>query len=67
MLLVSLIYQRYALIGLQEVGYGLSLGAGMIAGSWTGKKLIERLSKEKFLRLVEVLLVISALQLIFVQ
>lgn len=63
----SLIYQRYALIGWQELGYGLLLGVGMVAGSWTGKKLIERLSRAKFLILVEILLIISALQLIFVQ
>jgi hypothetical protein len=36
----------------------------MIAGSWTGKKIIENLSREKFVVLVEVLLVISGFQMI---
>ena len=61
----SVVYQRYALIGLPELGYGLLLGIGMIAGSWTGKKIIERLSREKFVALVEILLVVSALLLLF--
>lgn len=43
------------------------LGIGMIIGSWTGKKMIEKLSKEKFILLVEILLIVSALQLIFLQ
>lgn len=62
----SVVYQRYALIGVQELWYGLLLGVGMIMGSWTGKKIIERLPKERFVLLVEILLVISALQLIFI-
>jgi hypothetical protein len=61
----SIVYQRFALIGLEELGYGLLMGIGMIAGSWTGKRIIERLPKEKFVLLVEILLVVSALQLIF--
>jgi hypothetical protein len=60
----SLIYQRYALMGLQELGYGLLMGIGMVVGSWTGKRLIERLPRHKFVVLVEMLLAVSALQLI---
>jgi uncharacterized membrane protein YfcA len=63
----TLVYQRYALIGVQELGYGLLLGVGMIAGSWTGKKIVERLPREKFIVLVELLLAVAALQLIFLQ
>lgn len=44
---------------------GLFLGTSMIPGSWTGKKIIQRMSREKFLILVEVLLVISGVQMIF--
>ncbi len=36
----------------------------MIAGSWTGKKVIEKLPRDKFLLLVEALMVVSAVQLI---
>jgi uncharacterized membrane protein YfcA len=38
----------------------------MILGSWTGKQVIERLPKTAFRRIVEILLVLSALQLLFV-
>jgi uncharacterized membrane protein YfcA len=59
------VYQRYALIGLIELQYGLFLGSAMILGSWTGKQIIERLPKATFRRFVEILLVLSALQLLF--
>jgi uncharacterized protein len=58
-----LVYQRYALIGLRELQYGLFLGGAMILGSWTGKWIIERLPKTAFRHSVEILLVFSALQL----
>jgi uncharacterized protein len=60
----TVVYQRYALIGMQELGWGLLLGIGMIAGSWTGKKIIQRLPRDKFIILVEVLFLVSAAQLI---
>ena len=63
----TIVYQRYALIGAQELGYGIILGIGMILGSWTGNKIAQKLSKDKFILLVEVLLILSALQLIFLQ
>lgn len=58
------VYQRYALIGLYELQYGLFLGCAMILGSWTGKRLIERLPRHTFRRGVKLLLVLSALQLL---
>lgn len=61
----TVVYQRYALIDAQALGIGLLMGAGMIAGSWTGKKIIERLPRRAFILLVEGLMVLSALQLIF--
>jgi len=61
----TVMYNKYALIGLKDLLLGLFLGLAMIMGSWTGKKLIQKLPREKFLLLVEVLMVISGLQLIF--
>lgn len=61
----TIVYQRYALIGVQEVSYGLLLGIGMITGSWTGKQIAVKMPKAQFTALVETLLVLSALQLIF--
>jgi uncharacterized membrane protein YfcA len=60
-----IIYQRFAILGAQELQYGLLLGVAMILGSWTGKQIIDRLPKATFRLVVECLLVISALQLIF--
>ena len=63
----TFVYQRYSLIGLNELGYGLVCGTAMILGSYTGKKMIERFSKEKFILLVDILLVLSGLQMIFLK
>lgn len=60
----TIVYNKYSLIGLTELYYGLFIGIAMILGSWVGKKIIENLSREKFIILVEILLVISGLQMI---
>jgi len=61
----TIVYNKYSLIGRIELYYGLLMGLAMILGSWTGKRIIEKLSREKFLLLVEILLVLSGLQLIW--
>lgn len=61
----TIVYNKYSLIGETELYYGLFIGVAMILGSWTGKKIIEKLSKEKFILVVEILLIISGLQLIW--
>lgn len=61
----SIVYNKYALIGQTELHYGLFIGIAMIAGSWTGKKIIEKLSRNKFVLLLEILLVLSGLHLIW--
>ena len=61
----AIVYQRFALIGPKELALGMLLGVAMILGSWTGKQIIERLPKEKVVVLVEVLLLVSAIQLMF--
>lgn len=60
-----IVYQKYALIGFKELGYGLICGLAMILGSYSGKKIVEKMSKEKFLLLVDVLVVLSGLQMFF--
>ncbi|WP_298940393.1 sulfite exporter TauE/SafE family protein [uncultured Dysgonomonas sp.] len=60
----TIVYQKYALIGTKELGYGLVCGVAMIIGSYTGKKLIEHLSKDKFQIVVDILLVLSGFQMI---
>jgi len=58
------VYGSYSLVGPRDLALGAFLGAAMIAGSWTGKKVIEKLPRDKFRLLVEALMVISAVQLI---
>jgi uncharacterized membrane protein YfcA len=58
------VYQRFALIGPRELQYGLFLGIAMVLGSWTGKRLIERLPQTTFRTTVELLLLLSGLQLL---
>lgn len=59
------VYKKYTLIGQGELIQGAFLGVAMILGSWTGKKIIEKIPRETFRIFVEVLLLLSAVQLIF--
>lgn len=63
----TIIYNKFSLIGQTELYYGLFIGIAMILGSWTGKKIIEKLSRKKFILLVEILLIASGLQLIWTE
>jgi uncharacterized membrane protein YfcA len=60
----SIAYGRYSAMTPGDFLGGLALGGSMVAGSWTGRKLIERLPEEGFSFLVEALLVVSAMILI---
>ncbi|AGA28561.1 sulfite exporter TauE/SafE family protein [Singulisphaera acidiphila] len=59
----SIVYRRYAAMAPIQLGGGLALGGAMMFGSWTGRKLIERLTEKRFSLLVEVLLIVAALSL----
>lgn len=59
-----LVYGRYALLGSRDLAHGLALGSSLVLGSWTGRKLVRRLSEKTFAVLVELLLVVSALTLL---
>ncbi|KER11124.1 MAG: hypothetical protein HY22_00140 [[Candidatus Thermochlorobacteriaceae] bacterium GBChlB] len=61
----TIVYKKYSLIEQTELYYGLFIGVAMMLGSWTGKKIIEKLNRDKFILLVEILLIISGLQLIW--
>jgi len=63
-LVKTAVYNKFSLIGKSELWYGLFIGVAMIAGSWVGKKMIEKLSREKFVVLVEILLIVSGFQMI---
>jgi len=61
----TIVYKKYSFIEQTELYYGLFIGVAMMLGSWTGKKIIEKLNRDKFILLVEILLIISGLQLIW--
>jgi uncharacterized membrane protein YfcA len=46
------------------VGGGLTSLLSGLFGSWTGKKIVKNLLREKFLVLVEILFIVSGLQMI---
>jgi hypothetical protein len=48
---------RYALLTWETFAVGALLGATMFAGSWVGRRLLDRMSDRVFLGIVEVLLV----------
>jgi len=60
----SLVYGRYALLTAANLLQGLALGAAMVLGSWTGRKLLTRLSERGFGLLIEVLLIVAAVALL---
>jgi uncharacterized membrane protein YfcA len=53
---------RYRLVTWEVVVIGLVLGAVMFAGSWIGRRLLDRMSDRVFLAVIEVLLVLMGLQ-----
>jgi uncharacterized membrane protein YfcA len=57
------VYGRYALVGPTELLAGLYIGAAMVLGSWTGRRIVDRLPRSAFALVVEVLLLASAAQL----
>ncbi|QCX34278.1 sulfite exporter TauE/SafE family protein [Caloramator sp. E03] len=59
----TVIYQRYLGIGLYALGIGLFMGIAMITGTWAGKKVIEKMPKEKFVKFVGILLTLIGLQM----
>lgn len=46
------------------VTVGLYIGVIMIAGAWTGRGLLDRMSERSFLRLIETLLILCGGQML---
>src|SRR4029453_10977553 len=53
---------RYALLSWESLAVGVVLGATMFAGTWLGRRLLDRMSDRVFLGIIEVLLVLMGLQ-----
>lgn len=60
----TVVYQKYLGVGLYALGIGLFMGVAMIAGTWAGKKVIDKMSKEKFVKFVGILLLVIGLQML---
>ncbi len=60
----TITYGRYAAMTPGDLLQGIALGLSLVAGSWTGRNLIERLPEKGFAVLVEILLVASAVSFI---
>src|SRR5215475_391248 len=52
---------RYALLTWETLAVGLALGAAMFAGTWLGRRLLDRMSDRVFLSIIEVVLVLMGL------
>ena len=52
---------RYALVTRETVIVGLVLGGTMFAGTWVGRRLLDRMSDRVFLGIIEVMLVVMGL------
>ena len=64
-LVKSIAYNRLNVLNARELAVGLSFGAVMTLGSYTARQILERMSREVFLRLVEALLVAVGLLMLF--
>ena len=53
----AIVFQRYALLTPDTVTVGLALGAVMFAGSYAGRRIVDRMSERAFLLAIEGLLV----------
>lgn len=60
----TVVYQKYLGIGLYALGIGLFMGVAMIAGTWAGRKVIDKMPKEKFVKFVGFLLLAIGLQML---
>jgi len=59
-----IVYGKYELLDQKTMLIGVLAGFAMVAGSYAGKAIINRISKSKMDLVIEVLLIVSAVQLI---
>ncbi len=58
------IYGRTDLLSLKSGLFGFSLGPLMILGSWSGKKIVDRLPEKVFVAIIEITLILAGLSFI---
>jgi len=52
-------YRQTALLTVHDVATGLALGPVMIVGSFTGKRIVDRLPERVFAAIIEAVLVVA--------
>jgi len=60
----TIVYQRYLGIGLPALSIGLLMGFSMVLGTWTGMRIVEKIPRDKFNKLVGGLLCIIGFQML---
>jgi len=55
-------YGSLSLVSCDGAGIGLLMGAGLVAGSYVGSRIVNRVSERVFVLLVETTLVIAGLR-----
>jgi len=60
----TIVYGRYTLLTTQDMLVGVMFGMAMVAGSWTARRFIKRMSGKVFGSFVDVLLVLAGISLI---
>ncbi|HSE92517.1 MAG TPA: sulfite exporter TauE/SafE family protein [Methylomirabilota bacterium] len=59
-------FTRYSLLSWEALVIGGALGSVMFAGSWLGRRLLDRMTDRVFLALIEALLILMGLQFLLV-
>jgi uncharacterized membrane protein YfcA len=57
----GIVYSKYALLGWDTFAVGMAMGIVMIFGSFTGKKIVDRLPRIWFTRIVEAVVLITGI------
>lgn len=61
----GIVYSKFALISCDTLAIGFSMGLVMIFGSYSGKKIVDRLPKVWFTRIIELVVLVTGIGFIF--
>jgi uncharacterized membrane protein YfcA len=60
----TIVYQKYLGTGFYALGIGLFMGFAMILGTWIGKRIIDKMPKDKFIKFVGILMTVIGFQML---
>ncbi len=61
----GIVYAKFTLLTFDTAAVGLAMGSVMILGSYLGKKILDRLPKIWFTRIIEAVILVAGLQFLF--